>query len=288
VHFLSVRKTMHGPFGFSGRMDRRTGQQYPQNKGKGKTEKGKGWKRRSEKGGGADRHRGVDVHSRMIRISLFALVAAAPVAAQSTAQATQANVADQPIAPDSMAHARLSDLRTIPGMRFELRYATTNNFTGAVLPGYGSAVPLLRREAAAALARVQRAVAAQGFALKVWDGYRPYRATLGMVTWCERNHRVDLLDSGYIARRSRHNQGVAIDLTLVDAKTGQELPMGTGFDRFAVEAHTANATGEAARNRATLGKAMAAAGFVNYVDEWWHFSFEVSDPMPFDLALDAW
>lgn len=212
-----------------------------------------------------------------------------PVAGAQASQATQANVPDQPIAADSMARLKLADLATVvPGARFELRYATTNNFTGAVLPGYGAARPLLRREAAIALAAVERDLESKGMGLKVWDGYRPVRATLGMVHWCETNHRTDLLDSGYIARRSRHNQGVAIDLTVIDRASGRELDMGTPFDNFTARAHTANASGQQAANRRILGDAMRRGGFVNYVDEWWHFSFEVHDPMPFDLPLESW
>jgi D-alanyl-D-alanine dipeptidase len=109
-----------------------------------------------------------------------------------------------------------------------------------------------------------------------------------MVEWCERTGRTDLLDNGYIARRSRHNQGVAVDLTLIRLATGTELDMGTAYDHFDATAHTANATGEVAVHRRTLVDAMAAEGFVNYENEWWHFSFDVPEPMPFDLPLDAW
>ena len=225
-------------------------------------------------------------HHILLTVALVACQRATPVV---QAQATQANTPDQPIASDSVARAKLADLRTAaPGVRFELRYATTNNFTAAVLPGYGAAVPLLRREAAVALAKVERDLERRGLALKVFDGYRPRRATLGMVAWCEANHRVDLLDNGYIARRSRHNQGVAIDLTVIEIATGHELDMGTPFDNFTDRAHTANATGVPATNRAILGDAMRRAGFVNYADEWWHFSFDVPDPMPFDLPLENW
>jgi zinc D-Ala-D-Ala dipeptidase len=229
----------------------------------------------------------------LLSMATTIVLAAPPAQAQvippATAQATQANAPEQPVAADSVARQKLADLsQLVPGARFELRYATANNFTSAVLPGYGAARPLLRREAAVALAQVERELERSGYGLKVWDGYRPVRATLGMVAWCERNQRTDLLDQGYIARRSRHNQGVAIDLTVVGLKNGRELDMGTTFDNFTDRAHTANATGVAAANRAILGDAMRRAGFVNYVDEWWHFSFEVPDPMPFDLPLDRW
>ena len=66
----------------------------------------------------------------------------------------------------------------------------------------------------------------------LFDGYRPVRATEAMVAWTERVGRPELVDSGYIARRSRHNMGVAVDLTMVDLVTGTEVPMGTAFDAF--------------------------------------------------------
>ena len=111
----------------------------------------------------------------------------------------------------------LVDVRSLDStIRVDARYAGPNNFTGAPLPGYEANRALLRREVAAALVRVQRRLAAEGLGLKIWDGYRPVRATQAMVAWTERTGQTWLLDSGYIARRSRHNQGVAVDLTLVD------------------------------------------------------------------------
>ena len=136
-----------------------------------------------------------------------------------------------------------------------------------------------------ALGKVQQRLARQGLGLLVYDGYRPVRGTLAMVEWAERTGRVSLLDDGYIARRSRHNMGVAVDLTVVSLATGEPLDMGTPFDTFDESAHTANATGEVARNRAVLVDAMEAEGFVNYEQEWWHFSFEVTHPVPFDMPV---
>jgi D-alanyl-D-alanine dipeptidase len=183
--------------------------------------------------------------------------------------ATVANATEQVVAGDSLARALLAELD--PSIRQEVR-----------------GIALLRREAADALGRVQGRLAGRGLGLKVFDGYRPVRATLAMVEWTERVGRTDLLDDGYIARRSRHNQGVAVDLTLVDLATGAELDMGTPYDSFAEEAHTANAAGEVADRRRLLVEAMEAEGFTNYVNEWWHFSIEVPDPVPFDLPLGEW
>lgn len=200
--------------------------------------------------------------------------------------ATQANTAAQVVAADSAARRLLSELD--PAIRQQVGYATAQNFTGEPLPGYGVGIALLRREAADSLRLVAEGLRAQGLGLKVFDGYRPVRATLAMVAWCERVGRTDLLDDGYIARRSRHNQGVAVDLTLVDLRTGEELDMGTPWDTFSAAAHTANATGAVAARRQVLVDAMAAHGFVNYENEWWHFSLAVPDPVPFDLPLEAW
>ncbi|MDX2206692.1 MAG: M15 family metallopeptidase [Gemmatimonadales bacterium] len=220
---------------------------------------------------------------RSLHLAYCLIAAATPLAAQ---QATVANAQEQAIAPDSVARRLLAELD--PAIRQEVRYHGSNNFTGEPLPGYGRPLVLLRREAAEALARVQRRLEARGLGLKVWDGYRPVRGTLAMVAWTERVGRTELLDDGYIARRSRHNQGVAVDLTVIDLATGAELDMGGAFDEFSELSHTANATGVVAVNRAILGEAMAAEGFVNYVNEWWHFSFAVPDPVPFDLLLEHW
>ncbi len=191
-----------------------------------------------------------------------------------------------PIASDAAADSLLVDVRSADStIEVDARYAGANNFTGAPLPGYEAPRALLRREVAAALARVQRRLRSGGLGLRVFDGYRPVRATLAMVDWAERRGRRALLDSGYIARRSRHNLGVAVDLTLVDLVTGTEVPMGTPFDTFTEAAHTANADGRIRRYRQLLVRAMESEGFTNYDQEWWHFSYPVPGAAPFDRVI---
>lgn len=198
------------------------------------------------------------------------------------------NTAETAIAPDAVADTLLTDVRSLDStIVVELRYATANNFTGAPLPGYLANRAFLRREAAAALARVENDLRGEGLGLKIFDSYRPVRATLAMVDWTQRVHRQDLLRDGYIASRSRHNLGLAIDLTLIDLATGRELEMGTPFDTFSAAAHTANATGLAAANRQRLKAAMERRGFTNYDQEWWHFSYDVPNPLRFDRII-AW
>lgn len=191
-----------------------------------------------------------------------------------------------PIASDATAESLLVDVRSVDStIRVDARYATANNFTGAALPGYEAPRALLRREAAAALGRVQARLRSGGLGLKVFDGYRPVRATLAMVGWTERTGRRELVDSGYIARRSRHNLGVAVDVTMVDPASGTELPMGTPFDTFTPEAHTANASGRVQGYRQLLVRVMGAEGFENYAKEWWHFSYPVEGAVAFDRAI---
>jgi D-alanyl-D-alanine dipeptidase len=170
-------------------------------------------------------------------------------------------------------------------IRVDARYAGANNFTGAPLPGYEAPRALLRREPALALVRVQTRLRTGGLGLLVFDGYRPVRATRAMVTWAERSGRRNLLQDGYIARRSRHNQGVAVDLTLVDPLSGTQLDMGTPFDTFTEAAHTANASGRVLRYRQILVRAMESEGFRNYHKEWWHFTYEVPGALPFDQVI---
>jgi len=220
-------------------------------------------------------------------VALITLVGCLPASPPSARPASPSvNTEETAVAPDAVADSLLSEvIRIDSSIVVDLRYATSNNFTGAPLPGYLANRAYLRREAAAALARVQRSLLPQGLGIKIFDAYRPVRATLAMVDWTERVNRPDLLKDGYIASRSRHNLGLAIDLTLIELATGRELEMGTPFDTFSAAAHTANASGEAAANRQILKAAMEREGFVNYDQEWWHFSFNVPNPLRFDRPI---
>ncbi len=173
--------------------------------------------------------------------------------------------------PPRAAVSGLVDVqRSAPGIRVELAYATRDNLTGRRLPGYCENRAFLLPHAARSLARVQRHLRRRGLGLLVRDAYRPARASRALVRWAERNGRGDLVGT-YIARRSRHNTGSAVDLTLVRADGGRPLEMGTGYDDLSSRAHTRNASGRALRNRLLLARAMERFGFVPYWREWWHF-----------------
>ena len=191
---------------------------------------------------------------------------------------------DCPAAAARPGLVRLTD--AAPTIREDIRYATPNNFTGRALPGYEVPAALLRPDAAAALARVAGRLATSGYGLLVWDAYRPLRATLAMVEYAETTGNEWLLD-GWVARRSNHNKGNTVDLTVVRLDTGAELDMGTPFDHFGDESRTANASGQVAANRRILLDAMRAEGFTNYSQEWWHYT-HATDAEPIDVAIGCY
>jgi D-alanyl-D-alanine dipeptidase len=158
--------------------------------------------------------------------------------------------------------------RFIPGVVLDIRYATTNNFTGEQI--YDVPKAYARKPVAEALKRVQEDVSRQGLAIKIFDAYRPYAAT---VKFYEVYGDTTYVASPY--RGSRHNRGCAIDMTLVDAKTGKELQMPTGYDAFTRDAWptTPIANPEIRKNRQLLIDAMQRHGFRVNSSEWWHFDF---------------
>lgn len=224
-----------------------------------------------------------------------ACLALGPAAAQSTL-------------PPGFVYLRDVD----PAIAQDIRYAGADNFVGRPLPGYGAAECVLRRDAALALKQVQADLASARLGLKVYDCYRPTRAVRAMAQWANdgrgagagkrffpRLEKARLFALGYIAMRSAHSSGTAVDLTLIalprtpapafDAaatygscadpaaqrEPDDSLDMGTGYDCLDAASHTASpAVGaEQRRHRAVLVAAMRKRGFKNYFREWWHFSF---------------
>jgi D-alanyl-D-alanine dipeptidase len=76
------------------------------------------------------------------------------------------------------------------------------------------------------------------------------------------------------AKGSGHNRGIAVDLSLIDLRTGKEIDMGTDFDNFTDSAHhTFTKLDEPVlKNRDLLRKEMIQAGFVPLETEWWHYA----------------
>jgi D-alanyl-D-alanine dipeptidase len=180
-----------------------------------------------------------------------------------------------PVDPQATAVPDLVDLATLDpapttGIRLDIRYATANNFTGRVV--YPAARAFLQRPAAEALLRAHRRLAAEGFGLLVFDGYRPWRVTKMFWDQTPPSQRDFVADP---RKGSRHNRGCAVDVTLYELATGREVTMPSGYDDFTERAHPDYAEGDATAraHRDRLRRAMEAEGFTVYANEWWHFDF---------------
>ena len=186
----------------------------------------------------------------------------------------------------------------------EASYATSNNFTGQIVPGYKKKMAILPKAPALALSEVQTKALNLGFTLKVFDAYRPVKAVAFFQDWAKRPEdnlsikkifypsysRQELFDSGFIALRSSHSRGCAIDLTLADSKTLKELDMGSCFDYFDTLSYTDSTeiNEDQRKNRQLLKDLMEGCGFKNYYQEWWHYSFR-PEPFPgqyFDFDVE--
>ncbi|MFZ6009022.1 MAG: M15 family metallopeptidase [Bacteroidota bacterium] len=157
----------------------------------------------------------------------------------------------------------------VPNLVLDIRYATTNNFTNEKI--YNLARAYARRPVAEALKTVQQELNQKGLGIKIFDAYRPYKAT---VKFYEVYRDTTYVASPY--RGSRHNRGCALDLTVIDLKTGGELKMPTEYDSFKKEAwpSTPVSDPEIRKNRTLLIGVMEKNGFKVNGSEWWHFDFK--------------
>ncbi len=165
----------------------------------------------------------------------------------------------------------LVDLATLdPTLRFDIRYATTNNFLGSVF--YERARAFLQRPAAEALLRVHRQLRAQGFGLLIHDAYRPWYVTKTFWDATPPESRWLVANP---ANGSRHNRGCAVDLTLYDLATGRPVEMVATYDEATARSRPDYPGGTALQrwHREVLRAAMEAEGFAINSEEWWHFDF---------------
>ena len=237
------------------------------------------------------------------------------------AQAEQLSGDARPVRPKSFQ----SVTRLEASIRLDLRYASDQNFVGRPIAGYLAPVCYLTAPAAKALVEVHQGLLVQGYGLVVFDCYRPERATKDFVQWAltreasqktryfPRTDKSELFAKGYIARHSGHSRGATVDLGLYQLQGDQAatisgkssdgvcrrrfaedraaglLDFGSDYDCFDQLSHTAHPglSKVATQNRQTLVNAMAAQGFVNYDQEWWHFTFQ-PEPYPtvyFDFPI---
>ena len=165
----------------------------------------------------------------------------------------------------------LTDLATLDqGIKFEIRYATTDNFLST--PVYSSARAFLQRPAAEALLRAQRELTKQGYGLLVFDAYRPWYVTKIFWDATPPDKHEFVADP---SQGSRHNRGCAVDLTLYDLKSGKEVEMTGVYDEMSERSYpryTGGTAGQRAR-RDLLRTAMEKQGFQVFQSEWWHFDY---------------
>jgi D-alanyl-D-alanine dipeptidase len=162
-------------------------------------------------------------------------------------------------------------------IQYSLRYATTENFMGEIIPGYHSSSSkiLCTLPCSRALVQIQNLVKQDGYSLVIYDTYRPQKAVNRFMCWSkefENQKRktqyypyVDkekVFELGYIAEKSGHSRGSTVDLTLIpldqqvsnsprclvrqeEFLDGIERPylddntldMGTSFDLFDIASH---------------------------------------------------
>ncbi|MBQ7692416.1 MAG: M15 family metallopeptidase [Oscillospiraceae bacterium] len=182
----------------------------------------------------------------------------------------------------------------VPHIVQEIRYYSTYNFIGERIDGYEEPCAILSIEAARALKSACSELMVQGYRLKVFDAYRPACAVKHFVLWGIEDQDVrmkpyfypelekqELFARGYIAKQSSHSRGSAVDLTLLDMRTGKELDMGSPFDLFSEASHPdyRGITQEQYENRMLLRSVMLRNGFQPIDCEWWHFSLQ-HEPYP--------
>ncbi len=156
----------------------------------------------------------------------------------------------------------------IPGIVYDLRYATTNNFMHRLMYPATTKNTFMRQPAVAALQKVQAELNQKGLGLKVFDAYRPYSVTVKFWELVK--------DERYVANPSKgsgHNRGIAVDLTIIYLANGHELNMGTGFDNFTDTAHHTftKLPEDILQNRELLRSTMEKYGFKAFESEWWHY-----------------
>jgi D-alanyl-D-alanine dipeptidase len=193
---------------------------------------------------------------------------------QLWAEAT-AGIPGVTVPPIEAGPFRKSDLVELiklePRLKLDIKYATPNNFAGQQV--YTQARAFLQRPAAKALLRAHRKARRLGYGFLIFDGYRPWD-----VTRLFREVTPPHLHS-FVAnpmKGSKHNRGCAVDMTLFDLKTGQEVQMPTPYDDFTDKADPdyTGGTAEQRQARDLLRRLMEAEGFTVDGGEWWHFDYK--------------
>ena len=204
-----------------------------------------------------------------------------------------------------------------PSIQVDIRYAKQNNFLGRKVDGYNTSESvILTKETALALKKAQEIFNKDGFSLIVYDAYRPQKAVDDFVKWAKdindnkmktlfypRIDKTKLFELNYIAEKSSHTRGSAVDVTIIELKKHLQpikmiprkfndgfeflyledgsLDMGSSFDLFDKASHYNNdlISPEHKLHRSYLRMVMESCGFKHYSEEWWHFTLG-NEPFP--------
>lgn len=172
----------------------------------------------------------------------------------------------------------LVDVTTVASnIKLDIRYATANNFLGT--PVYEEAKAFLQRPAAEALGRAAEKLRALGYGFLIHDAYRPWYVTKIFWDATPQDKKIFVADP---KDGSRHNRGCAVDLTLYNLKTGEELPMTGGYDEMSERSYAAYPGGTSLErwDRKLLRNVLEAEGFTVYPYEWWHFDYKDWEQYP--------
>ncbi|MBQ5729394.1 MAG: M15 family metallopeptidase [Bacteroidaceae bacterium] len=173
--------------------------------------------------------------------------------------------------------------KEIPGIYVDLMYTRADNFTGKVLYRNLNRA-YLHPDAMAPLKRAQAILKKRrpDLSLKVYDAVRPM--SVQQIMW---NTVAGTSKNIYVSNPKNgggmHNYGVAVDVTLCHATTGDTIgiDMGTQIDylgklaqpRYETEfLKSGKLSKEAYENRKLLREVMVEAGYKVLPSEWWHFN----------------
>ena len=207
-----------------------------------------------------------------------------------------------------MSKIKAKDILTLnkelPEVQLRLDYATKENFTSDIVPGYNKKIAYLTKAAIENLANASEQFRDDGFQIIVFDAYRP----LSAVHYFYQQWRLladnpkdksyyypdlskeDLFEIGYLSKRSSHCRASTIDMGLIQKSNKEFVDFGTPFDFFGEKSHTAyqDLSQEIKEKREYFVEVMHKANFKNYSKEWWHFTLN-DEPYPetyFDFPID--
>jgi zinc D-Ala-D-Ala dipeptidase len=192
-----------------------------------------------------------------------------------------------------MIHTNFIDIKKLDNsIIVDLKYYSDDNFIGRKIDGYESNTALLMKNVAIKLCHVQQQLKKSNQSLIIFDAYRPQKASEMFYHWSldpsdQKNKlkyypkidKKELYNLGFIARRSSHSRGIAVDINILDYKSDSLMDMGGGFDLFDEISNTDYnlITHKQIENRMYLKNIMENFGFENLPTEWWHYSLSSTD-----------